>query len=313
MAAMTHTEIRKRGTFRAALARDKFLLLMFLPGILYYAIFHYGPMYGLVIAFQNFSPWKGIMGSPFVGFEHFVSFFGSPDFGRLLINTFLLNAYSIIFGFPVPIIFALLLSEVRDGLYKRIVQSTSYLPHFVSSVVVVGIFVNFLNPSSGIVNRLLQSVFGLTPINFPGESEWFRTLYTTLTIWARFGWTAIIYIAAITGISPTLYEAAVMDGAGRWQRMRYVTLPGIVPTIVIMFLLQIGQIVKVGFETVYLLQNPANMGTGDVFATFVYRRGIMAMDWSFAAAVGFFESLVGLCFVVISNKLARRLGETSLW
>ncbi len=303
----------RRSAFRSALARDKYLLLMFLPGLLYYAIFHYGPMYGLIIAFQRYSPWKGITGSPFVGLAHFISFIHSADFGHLFANTIILNMYLIVFGFPVPVIFALFLSEVRDGFFKRLVQSSSYLPHFLSAVVVVGIFVNFLNPYSGMVNKLLQSVFHVEAVNFPGMPEWFRTIYTAMRVWSSFGWTAIIYIAAITGISPTLYEAAVVDGAGRWQRMRYVTLPGILPTIVIMFLLQIGNIVKVGFETVYLMQNPANMGTADVFATFVYRRGIMALDWSFAAAVGFFEGIVGLLFVVVANNIARRLSESSLW
>ena len=303
----------RKSAFGAALKRDKYLLLMFLPGLLYYAIFHYAPMYGLIIAFQRYSPWKGITGSPFVGFAHFISFIHSADFGHLLANTVLLNIYLIVFGFPVPVIFALFLSEVRDGFFKRLVQSSSYLPHFLSAVVVVGIFVNFLNPYSGMVNKLLQTLFHIEAVNFPGMPEWFRTIYTTMRVWSSFGWTAIIYIATISGISPTLYEAAVVDGAGRWQRMRYVTLPGILPTIVIMFLLQIGNIVKVGFETVYLMQNPANMGTADVFATFVYRRGIMALDWSFAAAVGCFEGIIGLLFVVVANSIARRLSESSLW
>jgi len=285
---------------------------MFLPGLAYYLIFHYGPMYGLIIAFQNYSPWKGILASSYVGFDNFLSFLAGPDFGRLLVNTIVLNLYTILLGFPVPIIFALMLSEYRDGFLKRIVQSASYLPHFISSVVIVGIFVNFLSPSSGIVNRILHSTLGIQPINFIGRADWFRTIYTTMTIWSHFGWTAIIYIAAITGIGPELYEAAVIDGAGRWQRIRFVTLPCILPTIVIMFLLRIGHIVKVGFETVYLLQTPGNTTTSDVFATYIYRRGIIAADYSAAAAVGFFEGLLGLLFVVVSNKLARRVGDTSL-
>jgi len=306
--------LRRKPSSRIAvsLKKDKVLYLMILPGFLFYALFHYWPMYGLIIAFQNYSPWKGILASPFVGLQNFHSFIMGPDFLRLLVNTLTLNIYTIVLGFPVPIIFALLLSEYRDGFFKRLVQSTSYLPHFISSVVIVGIFVNFLSPSSGIINQLLHSTLGIKPINFIGRSDWFRTIYTTMTIWANFGWTAIIYIAAITGISPELYEAAVIDGAGRWQRIRYITLPCILPTIIIMFLLRIGHILKVGFETVYLLQTPGNTTTSDVFATYIYRRGIIATDYSTAAAVGFFEGLLCLLFVVVSNKIARR-GETSLW
>ncbi|MGE5551150.1 MAG: ABC transporter permease [Bacteroidota bacterium] len=293
------------------LIRDKYLLLMFLPGLIYYAIFKYGPMYGLLVAFQDFSPWQGIMHSDWVGLKHFIDFVSGPYFGLLLRNTVLLNVYSIVFGFPVPIIFALLLNEVGDGVFKRMVQSFSYLPHFVSTVVIVGIFVNFLT-LGGTVNNILASL-GFERFNFMGSPEAFRTIFTILRIWSTFGWNAIIYIAAISNIDPSLYEAAMMDGAGRLHRMWHVTIPGIMPSIVTLFLLRIGHVIQIGFETVYLMQNSMNMATSDVFATFVYRRGIIALDWSYAAAVGFFESMVGLVMVVIANRIARRVSETSLW
>lgn len=293
------------------LVRDKYLLLMFLPGLAWYTVFKYGPMSGLLMAFQDFSPWQGIMHSPFVGLRNFIDFVTGPYFGQLLRNTLLLNLYNIIFGFPAPIIFALLLSEVRDGFFKRLVQSFSYMPHFISTVVIVGIFVNFLT-MDGTVNTILASLV-IERFNFMGSPEWFRTILTTLRIWASFGWNAIIYIAAIYAIDPSLYEAAMMDGAGRLQRIWHVTLPGIMPTVITLFLLRLGHIIQIGFETVYLMQNPMNMATADVFATFVYRRGIIAMDWSYAAAVGFFESMVGLIMVVVANRIARRVSETSLW
>jgi len=310
-----YTHIPPRGRFRKKLkqvfARDKYLLLMFLPGIIYYAVFKYGPMYGLLVAFQDFSPWKGIMHSDWIGLKHFIDFVSGPYFGQLLRNTLLLNIYNIIFGFPIPIIFALLLNEVGDGFFKRLVQSFSYLPHFVSTVVIVGIFVNFLM-LDGTINNIMAAL-GLARFNFMGSPGSFRAIFTILRIWASFGWSAIIYIAAIANIDPSLYEAAMMDGAGRLTRMRHVTIPGIMPTIVTLFLLRIGHIIQIGFETVYLMQNPMNMGTSDVFATYVYRRGIIALDWSYAAAVGFFESMVGLVMVVVANKIARRASETSLW
>lgn len=302
-----------KSTFGAALKRDKYLLFMFLPGLLYYVIFHYAPMYGLIIAFQKFSPYKGIFGSTWVGFRNFIDLLSQPYFFEMLRNTLLLNLYFIVFGFPVPIVFALLLSEMPDGFFKRIVQSTSYLPHFISSVVIVGIVVNFLSPSRGTINVLLHNIFGLEPINFMGDASWFRTIYTSMRVWQSFGWTSIIYIAAILGINPTLYEAAMIDGAGRLQRMWHVTLPGIMPTIITLFLLRIGQIIRLGFDTVYLMQNTMNLKTSEVFQTYVYRRGIIGMDWSFATTVGFFEGMVGLVFVLVANRMARRVSETSLW
>jgi len=270
-------------------------------------------MYGLIIAFQKYSPYRGVFGSTWVGLKNFVDLVTQPYFYDMLRNTLLLNMYFIVFGFPIPIVFALLISEIPDGFFKRVVQSTSYLPHFISSVIIVGIVVNFLSPSRGTVNVMLHSIFGMEPINFMGDASWFRTIYTSMRVWQSFGWTSIIYIAAILSISPTLYEAAMIDGAGRLQRMWHVTLPGILPTIITLFLLRIGQIIRLGFDTIYLMQNTMNLQTSEVFQTYVYRRGIIGMDWSFATTVGFFEGIVGLIFVVTANKLARRVSETSLW
>lgn len=292
--------------------RSAVLYLFLLPALLYYAIFQYGPMYGALIAFQDYNPFRGMGESPWVGLKHFYAFFNSIYFFRLIRNTFLIGAYSILFGFGVPIVFALFLNEMKHGKLRSVFQSISYLPHFISTVVVAGLIVTFLSPSTGVVNAVL-SAFGGQTVDFMREPDWFRTVYVSSGIWQQMGWSSIIYYAALSGISPSLYEAAEIDGAGRWDKVWNISLPGILPTIVTMFLLDLGRIMDVGFEKVYLLYNSATYETADVLNTYVYRAGLEQQQYSFAAAVGLFNSVITLLFIVLFNQLARRLSGNSLW
>lgn len=285
-----------------------------LPGILYYLIFKYWPMYGVIIAFQDFSIGRGILGSKFTGLKHFIEFFyNTPDAWKLIRNTVILNVYDLLFHFPAPIILAILFNELKNKTFKRFVQSVSYMPHFLSTVVIAGIIVTFLSPTTGIVNHLLVRFFGMDPIMFLGLPEWFRTIYIGSEIWQKIGWGTILYLAAIAGIDPTLYEAAKIDGANRFQQIRHVTFVGMVPVMIILFVLNLGSFMEIGFQKILLLYNPMNYETSDVINTFVYRRGILDADFSFATAVGLFQSVIGFILVIFANRLARKYSDTSLW
>lgn len=294
------------------LRRDKYLVLLVLPVLVYYAIFHYIPMYGVIIAFKQFKPLKGILGSDWAGFYYFQLFFESAYFWRLLKNTLLLSIYSLLWGFPVPIVFALLLNELKEGLFKKSVQTISYLPHFISIVVICGMIVNFTSPKGGVINTMLGWL-GIAPIPFLTEPSWFRDIYISSSIWQSFGWSSIIYLAAIAGIDPQLYEAAEMDGANRWQKMWYITLPCLVPTIVILLILNVGNLMDVGFEKINLLYNPTTYETADVISTYVYRQGIQNADYSYSTAIGLFNNVINLILLVTVNRLSRKVSETSLW
>jgi len=292
--------------------RDRYLLMLISPVIVYYIIFHYVPMYGALIAFKDYNPGIGFYSSPWVGLKWFKQFFESFYFWRLIRNAILLNVYGIIFSFPIPIIFALLLNEVRDGFFKRSIQTISYLPHFISLVVIVGMIVNFLSPVDGIVNMFLKSI-GKEPINFMGDPRWFRFLYISSGIWQEFGWSSIIYLAALSAIDPTLYDAAKVDGANRWQQILNITLPGIMPTIMILLILNVGNLLSVGFEKIILMYQPMTYEVADVISTYTYRRGILGADYSFAAAVGLFNSVINFMLLVTFNRISKRLTEISLW
>lgn len=294
-------------------ARDKYLLLMLLPGLLFYVIFKYLPMYGVVIAFKDYSIFKGIAASPWVGLDNFRDFLGGPDAWKLIRNTFLINFYQLLFGFPAPIILALAFNELQGKYFKKASQTISFLPHFISTVVIVGLVVNFLAPTSGIINRFLISGFGMEPIHFLSNENYFRTIFVSMEIWRDIGWGSIIYLAALSGINTELYEAAEMDGAGKLKKTLYVTLPGILPTIIILLILKLGKIMEVGAQTILLLYNPSIYGTADVLSTFVYRRGLIAADYSFGASVDLFNSVIGIILIVIANQLSRRYTDTSLW
>jgi len=300
--------------FLSAFRKYKALYLLMLPGILYYVIFKYAPMYGIIIAFQDFSIGRGIMNSKFVGLKHFIEFFYvTPDSWKLIRNTIMLNLYDLIFHFPAPIILAILFNELRNQTFKRIVQSVSYMPHFLSTVVIAGILVNFLSPTTGVINHLLVRLFGMEPIMFLGLPEWFRTIYVGSEIWQRVGWGTILYLAAIAGIDPTLYDAAKIDGANRFQQIRHITLVGMRPVMIILFVLTLGNFMEVGFQKIILIYNSMNYETSDVINTFVYRRGLLDADFSFATAVGLFQSAVGFVLVVAANWVVRKYSETSLW
>ncbi|GHU01150.1 sugar ABC transporter permease [Spirochaetia bacterium] len=292
------------GKFLKEFKRDKLLLLLALPALLYFALFHYLPMAGSVIAFQDFRPGGGIFSSAFVGLRWFKEFFSSVFFSRLLLNTFILSLYMLAFAFPAPIIFALMLCEIKEGLFRRAVQAVSFLPHFISLVVVVGILQNFLSPVDGVLNRLREFA-GLAPIAFMEEPSWFRTIYVVSGIWQEFGWNSIIYIAAIAGISPQLYEAARIDGCSRFRQMIHITLPGIMPAALTLLILNLGKIMSVGFEKIILMYSPSTYSVADVISTFVYRRGIVDMQFSYAGAVELFNSLVNLALLLTVNRISR--------
>jgi len=268
-------------------------------------------MYGAIIAFKEFNPALGIMGSPWVGFKHFKSFFEGVYFWRLVRNTLLISVYSLIWGFPAPIILALLLNEVKNKYFKRTVQTVSYLPHFISLVVVCGIIKDFTS-TDGVINDIIEFLGG-ERTNFLMIPEWFRPIYVGSGIWQEVGWGSIIYLAAITNIDPQLYEAATIDGASRCKQIWHITLPGIVPTIVILLILRLGGLMSVGFEKIILLYNSATMETADVISSYVYRRGLLDFDYSFSAAVGLFNSVINLILITSANRLSRKVSETSLW
>lgn len=288
------------------------LYLFIIPSLIYFIVFHYAPMYGVQIAFKDFIASKGIWGSPWVGFEHFQRFFNSYYFWMLIKNTVGINLYSLAVGFPVPIILALMLNEAKDGLFKRTVQTVTYAPHFISTVVMVGMIIAFLSPSTGIVNKLIKALGG-EPIAFMQEPQWFKTIYVFSGVWQDAGWGSIIYLAALAGIDPQLHEAAIMDGATRIQRIWHINIPGILPTVVILLILRTGSIMNIGFEKVFLMQNPLNMDTSDVISTYVYRSGLIQSQYSFSAAVGLFNSIINFDLLVLINSIARRVSETSLW
>lgn len=311
-------QTRWREAWRHA-KKHKFILLMVLPGMAYFFIFHYLPMYGILIAFKDFKlqASKGfvenVFTSSWVGFKHFISFADSPSFLKLMRNTILLSLYNTLFGFPASIIFALLLNEVRHMLYKRFVQTVSYLPYFISTVAVIGMLKMLLSPESGYINHLLQSWFGMEAHYYFGDADWFRTLFVTSDIWQKLGWGAIIYLAALSKINPEMYESSVIDGAKRIQQMWHITLPALKTTIVIMLLLNLSGLLDVGVEKVLLMYSPATYETADVLSTYVYRRGLVDMSFSFGAAVELFNGLVNLVILISANYMARRFTNESLW
>lgn len=292
--------------------RDRHLLIMFIPCIVFYILFRYGPLYGMIIAFKDYNVFTGILDSPWVGLEHFRKFFDSPDFWLLFRNTLLLGLYTLIFGFPLPILFAILLNEVRVVAFKKTVQTLSYLPAFLSIVIISSMVIDFLSPNRGMINQFI-SFIGFEKIYFLITPEWFRTIYVASDIWATLGYGAIIYLAAIAGISPTLYEAARMDGAKRWHMIRYITLPSLMPTVLIMFIINAGNMFRIGYEKILLLYNPMTYEVADVFSTFVYRKGLLETNYSYASAVGIFEAGIALIMLILTNILSRRVGGKGIW
>ncbi|MBY3618729.1 sugar ABC transporter permease [Acinetobacter sp. CUI P1] len=303
---------RRQGRLLRTWNHNKALWLLFLPCLLYYLIFRYAPMFGLVITFKDYNLFKGIWASDWVGLKYYRMFFENPDFWPLMKNTFLLGLYKLVFGFPAPIILAILLNEVRKAAFKKFVQTVSYLPHFISNVIVASMVIMFLSPTGGLINNLLGT-FGIGPINFMNEPGMFRGIYVLTEIWQHIGWETIIYLAALTAIDPQLYEAADMDGASRMRKIWHVTLPGISPAIVITLILNIGKVLEIGFEKVFLMQNPAIYDTADIISTYVYRVGMEQGNFSYGASIDLFMGIISLIFIYSANYISRRVSETSLW
>lgn len=302
---------RRRSRFLTTLLREKYLWFMILPVLVYYGIFMYAPMFGLQIAFKNYRPSIGVWKSAWVGTKHFETFFNSYYFERLLRNTVLINLLDVLLGFPAPILLALLLNEVRHMGYKRVIQTVTYMPHFVSLVVMCGMIVDFFS-LSGFVNDIIASM-GLNRIGFLDEPQYFRSMFVISGIWQEIGWGSIIYLSALSSIDTQLYEAAEIDGAGRFRKLISVTLPGILSTIIIMLLLRLGRMMNVGAEKVLLLYNPSTYETADVISTFVYRKGLLEANYGYATAVGLFNSVINFVFLVGVNSFSKHTSGVALW
>ena len=305
-------QMAKPLTRKSAFVQNWDLYLIAIIGLLYLVVFKYLPMGGIAIAFQDFNLFDGISGSPWVGLENFKRLFGSADFYKVFRNTLLISVYKLVFLFPLPIILALMLNEIRNMAFKKITQSVIYIPHFLSWVVVAGIFTTLLSPSTGIINNVLAAM-GFERISFFTSNTWFRSVLVATAGWKESGWSAIIFIAAIAGVDQELYEAAYMDGAGRFKQMLHITLPGISSTIVLMLILKLGQILDVGTEQVLMMYNPTVYDTGDVISSYVYRMGLGKMEYSFSTAVGLFNSVIGLILVVSGNYLSKKFTGSSIW
>lgn len=288
------------------------LWLLALPAIVYFIIFHYIPMYGVQIAFKDFIAFKGILGSPWVGFKHFERFFTSYQFGRLITNTLGISFYQLAVGFPAPIILALLLNQTKNQKYKKFIQTLTYAPHFISVVVMVGIILLFLSPQSGIINHMLAWT-GIERVNFMADPAYFKTIYVFTGVWQSAGWGAVIYLAALSSISPSLYEAARIDGANKWHLIKYIDIPSIMPTAVILLIMNVGRIMNVGFQKTYLMQNPLNLESSEIIATYIYKVGLLDAQYSYSAAIGLFNTIINIILLVTVNRISRKVTETSLW
>jgi len=291
---------------------NKSIYALAIPGIVYYIVFHYFPMYGVTIAFKEYSQQFGIMGSPWVGLTNFRDFFSSIFAWRVIRNTLLINFYELLYVFPLPILLAILLNELRNQTYKRVVQTITYLPHFISSVVICGMIVDFVSPD-GFITQLVNMITGENYVNLLHQQEFFRTIYISSDIWQGIGWSSIIYLAAITGIDMELYEAASIDGAKKMRQLWHITLPGIAPTIIIMFILQIGRMMSLGADKIILLYNPVIYETADVISSHVYRKGLIDNNPSYSAAVGLFNSVINCILVFSANRISRKVSGSGLY
>ena len=297
---------------RRRIAKDWDLYLLLLPGFIWYLLFCYKPMVGLITAFYDYNVFKGLKGSTFVGLANFSEFVKGPDFLRTVKNTLMIALWQIIICFPLPIVLAIAITEIKSRFIKKLTQTATFLPYFISVVVVCGMVINFLSPSTGIVNLLMKKL-GRTPVYFMVEPKYFRFIYTMMTLWQTAGFNAIVYIAAIMGIDAQLYEAAIVDGANKWKRIIHITVPGILPTVITMFIMNIGKMVKVGYESILLLYQPTTYPVADVISTYSYRIGIENGNYGLATAAGLFEAVVALLLVTAANKFSKRVSENSLW
>lgn len=292
--------------------KSRYYYLLLLPAVAYVLIFDYAPMYGLQIAFKNYKVSLGMAGSKWIGFRNFTDFFNSYSFPQLMENTFVLSLYQIVIGFPIPIIVALVLNELKGAGFKKATQTILYAPHFISTVVLVGIIRTMFSPSQGAINTLLEAI-GMERIYFMGDPKYFRHLYVWSGVWQSMGWGAIIYLAALAGVDPALHESADIDGATRMQKILHINIPTILPTIIIMLILRMGQIASIGYEKVYAMQNNLNVSTAEVISTYVYKRGLINNNYSFSTAVGLFNNVVNITMLLIANKFSKMVSETSLF
>ncbi|MGI5892987.1 MAG: ABC transporter permease [Candidatus Merdivicinus sp.] len=297
-------QIQRRKKWKK-LWRDKYLYVMLIPVIAYYLIFCYAPMYGVTIAFKDYNMFEGVLGSPWVGLKNFERIFSTKDFYIVLRNTLGLNLLTLLFNFPGPIIMALLLNELRLDKFKRVIQTIIYLPHFLSWVVIASILIPMLSPSTGIINQIMVQM-GMEPIYFMSDPGWWIFIYVAAGIWKSVGWGAIVYLAALAGVDPSLYEAAIIDGANKWQQCIHITIPSILPTISVLLILNVGQIMSIGFDQPYLLGNSAVQSVSDVISTYVYRIGMQSADISRSTAIGLFQSLVNFVLLLVTNKLSKK-------
>ncbi|WP_226393186.1 ABC transporter permease [Ructibacterium gallinarum] len=290
----------------------KYLSLMFIPVVVFYIIFCYVPMYGVIIAFKDYNFAKGIIGSSWIGFENFERMFHSESFVQVFTNTLLISLYKLITGFPAPIIFALLLNELWNRKFKKVVQTISYLPYFLSWVVLGGMFMQLLSPSSGPINAVLKSM-GIQPIFFLADVKWFRSVLVVTSLWKGVGWGSIIYLAALTGIDPELYEAAIMDGAGKWKQVLHITIPSLIPVMTIMFIFAVGGVINDDFDQIFNLYNEAVYSVGDVISTYNYRVGLISNEYGYSTAVGLFKNIIAIVLLAAANYITKRFSEYGIW
>lgn len=303
---------KKKHSLLASYKKHWMLMLMFLPVIAYFIIFHYIPMCGVVLAFKDYSVTKGIFGSEWVGLEHFRTMFSGAYFLPALKNTLIISFMKLVFGFPAPIILCLMLNEVRNLKFKKAVQTITYLPHFISWVVLSSIVIEILSPNTGFINEFIK-LFGGESIHFIADAKWFRTVLVASSIWKEIGWQSIVYLAAVTSIDPELYDVASIDGAGRLRKIWSITIPCIIPIIIIMFIFQVGSVITDDFDQIYNLLNPSVLSVGEVLGTYTYKVGLQQMGFSYATAVGLFKNVVAIILVTATNAISRKVGDTSLW
>ncbi|MCD7813540.1 MAG: sugar ABC transporter permease [Lachnospiraceae bacterium] len=303
--------IDRKKNFRIGVRRSMPLYLLMLPSIIIFLLFTYYPMYGVVIAFKDYSPALGIIGSPWVGLKHFKQFFNSYQFWPTIRNTLVISLYTILVTFPLPIALALLCNQMRAVKFKKFFQVATYLPHFISTVVMCGMIILFLSPSTGIIAKIV-GLFGFTLPNLMGEASAFPHIYVWTEAWQHVGWDSILYIATLSAVDPTLYEAAIMDGANKWHRVLHIDVPALLPTATIMFIMRMGSVMSVGFEKVYLLQNTLNSSTSEILSTYVYKMGLISNQYSLSSAIGLFNNAINLILLVTVNQIAKKLSDTSL-
>lgn len=302
---------KHRQSFFAGVKESRALYLLMLPSVIIFLLFTYYPMYGVIIAFKDFTPADGILGSPWVGFKHFIQYFNSYQFGLTIRNTIVISLYTILVTFPLPIALALMCNQIRSKWFKKFFQVSTYLPHFISTVVMCGMLILFLSPSTGIIAKLV-GILGFELPNLMGSARAFPSIYVWSEAWQHVGWDSILYIATLSAVDPTLYEAATMDGASKWKKMIHIDVPALLPTATVMFILRMGSVMSVGFEKIYLLQNTLNSSTSEIISTYVYKMGLISNQYSLSSAIGLFNNVINLALLLLVNQISKKLSDTSL-